>query len=52
MWVATQVRHTDWTMIARVYGRWMPEADDAAGRRAETAFDKESKAGASGAGNG
>jgi hypothetical protein len=24
MWVAKQMGHADWTMIARVYGRWMP----------------------------
>ncbi|UNM19269.1 site-specific integrase [Pseudomonas sp. ArH3a] len=36
MWVAKQMGHTDWTMIARVYGRWMPAADADAGSRAET----------------
>lgn len=35
MWVAKQMGHTDWTMIARVYGRWMPSADLSAGSRAE-----------------
>ncbi|RXT73966.1 site-specific integrase [Pseudomonas syringae] len=35
MWVAKQVGHSDWTMIARVYGRWMPSADLTAGKRAE-----------------
>jgi len=35
MWVAKQMGHTDWTMIARVYGRWMPYADVAAGSKAE-----------------
>ena len=34
MWIAKQMGHSDWTMIARVYGRWMPEADGAAGTRA------------------
>ncbi len=24
MWVAKQLGHKDWTMIAKVYGRWMP----------------------------
>lgn len=38
MWVAKQMGHTDWTMIARVYGRWMPAADDTAGGKAELAF--------------
>lgn len=35
MWVAQQMGHSDWTMIARVYGRWMPSADSDAGSRAE-----------------
>ena len=35
MWVAKQMGHKDWTMIARVYGRWMPSADTSAGTRAE-----------------
>lgn len=35
MWVAQQMGHSDWTMIARVYGRWMPSADIDAGNRAE-----------------
>ncbi|SST08222.1 phage integrase [Acinetobacter baumannii] len=35
MWVAKQMGHSDWTMIARVYGRWMPSADSDAGSRAE-----------------
>ena len=39
MWVAKQMGHADWTMIARVYGRWMPDADPTAGDRAEHQFD-------------
>ncbi|WP_024690144.1 MULTISPECIES: Arm DNA-binding domain-containing protein [Pseudomonas syringae group] len=35
MWVAKQMGHTDWTMIARVYGRWMPPTDGRAGAKAE-----------------
>jgi integrase len=35
-WVAKQMGHSDWTMIARVYGRWMPAADLHAGQRAES----------------
>lgn len=35
MWVAQQMEHKDWTMIARVYGRWMPSADLTAGFKAE-----------------
>lgn len=38
MWVAKQMGHKDWTMIARVYGRWMPSADTEAGARAERLF--------------
>jgi integrase len=38
MWVAKQLGHKDWTMIARVYGRWMPSADVGAGGRAEQLF--------------
>lgn len=34
MWVAQQMGHSDWTMIARVYGRWMPSADIGAGGKA------------------
>lgn len=36
MWVAKQMGHSDWTMIARVYGRWMPSADTDAGGKAES----------------
>ncbi|MEN5032921.1 DUF3596 domain-containing protein [Pseudomonas sp. Ps21-P2] len=39
MWVAKQMGHTDWTMIARVYGRWMPSADSSAGSRAELLWE-------------
>lgn len=38
MWVAQQMGHADWTMIARVYGRWMPSADMTAGGKAEALF--------------
>ncbi|MCF4983968.1 site-specific integrase, partial [Pseudomonas syringae] len=38
MWVAKQMGHTDWTMIARIYGRWMPSSEDSSSSRAETAF--------------
>ena len=40
MWVAKQMGHKDWTMIARVYGRWMPDADAGAGSRAEAVFGR------------
>lgn len=35
MWVAKQMGHRDWTMISRVYGRWMPALEDDAGSKAE-----------------
>lgn len=38
MWVAKQMGHADWTMIARVYGRWMPSADIEAGNKAVKQF--------------
>lgn len=38
MWVAQQMGHKDWTMIARIYGRWMPSADKKAGSRAVEVF--------------
>lgn len=38
MWVAKQMGHTDWTMIARVYGRWMPPETDNSGTKAVERF--------------
>lgn len=38
MWVAKQMGHADWTMIARVYGRWMPSTDSTAGSKAVQMF--------------
>lgn len=38
MWVAKQMGNADWAMIARRYGRWMPDADKMAGSRAEAVF--------------
>jgi integrase len=35
MWVVQQMGHTDWTMILRVYGRWMSQANALAGDKAE-----------------
>lgn len=40
MWVAKQMGHKDLTMIARVYGRWMPDADISAGRKAVSVFGR------------
>lgn len=38
MWVAQQMGHSDWTMIAKIYGKWMPSANLDAGRKAEATF--------------
>lgn len=35
MWVAKQMGHASWLMIAQVYGRWMPSSDVTAGNKAE-----------------
>lgn len=32
--------HKDWTMIARFYGRWMPDADASAGLQGEKVFGR------------
>lgn len=34
MWVASIMGHKDWTMIAKVYGRWIPATDPTAGQKA------------------
>lgn len=44
MWVAQQMGHRDWSMIIRRYGRWMPDADDGAGSRAEAVYGKKKDA--------
>ena len=41
MWVAEQMGHSDWTMIARVYGRWMPSTDNSSGAKAVSMWDRE-----------
>ncbi|MDB5814018.1 MAG: site-specific integrase [Rhodocyclales bacterium] len=38
MWVAQQMGHKDWTMIARIYGKWMPSVEPEAGNKAVAAF--------------
>lgn len=38
MWVANQMGHADWTMIAKIYGKWMPDASPDAGAKAEAIF--------------
>lgn len=40
MWVANQMGHSDWTMIAKVYGKWMPDANKQAGEKAVNLFSK------------
>ena len=37
-WLAKQMGDSDWTMIAKIYGKWMPEAAPDAGARAEATF--------------
>lgn len=44
MWVAQQMGHSDWSMIIRRYGRWMPDADTNAGSRAEEVYGKKKDA--------
>lgn len=41
MWVAKQMGHADWTMIAKIYGKEMPDAAPDAGARAEAVFAPE-----------
>ncbi|MBF3683609.1 site-specific integrase [Burkholderia pseudomallei] len=43
MWVAKQMGHKDWTMIGRIYGRWMPHANPNAGSKAVELFASESR---------
>ena len=33
IWVAAMMGHKDWTMIARVYGRWIPSLTQDAGQK-------------------
>ncbi|QJQ00164.1 tyrosine-type recombinase/integrase [Herbaspirillum rubrisubalbicans] len=40
MWVAQQMGHSDWTMIARVYGRWVKDAQPDAGSKAVQMFSR------------
>jgi integrase len=40
MWVARQMGHKDWTMIARVYGKWIKDAQPDAGNKAVAMFAK------------
>lgn len=38
MWVAKQMGHSSWEMIARVYGRWIPSDGDMSGSKAVELF--------------
>ena len=38
MWVAQQMGHSDWGMIRRVYGRWIPNTNPEAGHKAVAMF--------------
>ncbi len=38
MWVANQMGHTDWTMISRVYGKWLSDAQPDAGQKTVETF--------------
>ncbi len=40
MWVARQMTHSDWAMITRVCGRWMPSPDKTAGSKAEAIWSE------------
>lgn len=42
MWVAKQMGHKDWTMIAKVYGRWIPADGDTSGDKAVDMFSSKS----------
>ncbi len=45
MWVAQQMGHTDWGMIRRIYGKWIPDADTQAGSRAVAMFSRDNPGG-------
>lgn len=40
MWVAAQMGHSDWTMIGRIYGRWIRDIAPEAGEKAVAMFRK------------
>jgi hypothetical protein len=43
MGVAKQMGLADWTMIARTYGLWLPDADPDTGPRVGQLFDSETR---------
>lgn len=45
MWVAAQMGHSDWGMIRRVYGKWIPDAQPEAGMKAFAMFNQTKKEG-------
>lgn len=45
MWVAQQMGHKDWTMIAKVYGKWIPDAQPNAGMKAVEMFSDKKNVG-------
>lgn len=45
MWVAAQMGHSDWGMIRRVYGKWIPDAQPEAGMKAVAMFNVTKKEG-------
>ena len=42
-WVARQMGHTNWAFTARVYAKWMPDANPEAGTRAVEIYGKAGK---------
>ena len=42
MWVAQQMGHTDWGMIRRVYGRWIPDVDVTGGDKITAIWSQDS----------
>ena len=38
MWVAQQMGHSDWAMIRKTYGRWMPDTEVDSGGKAVSTF--------------
>lgn len=43
MWVAYQMGHSDWGMIRKVYGRWIPENDASGGGKLMAAWSQRSR---------
>lgn len=38
LWVARQMGHSNWLLIGRTYGKWMPDANPDAGSKAEAMY--------------